>query len=114
LIRSTYSADKGDQVRGRVLVFKVHDADLDPGFTPTSPLNTILPRTAEQMREIQWIDRYQADLFAGFSMRMLEDMGALALADPDVSYTTLTNPMQYVYPSYPIHYSCLIKAVPSS
>jgi hypothetical protein len=96
MIRSTFSAHKGNQVRHAIALPKFYNTDLNPGFTPTEPLNTILPQTAEQNHEIQWINEYQAQLFASFSTRMLEDMGALA--DPDATLTSLTNPMQCVFP----------------
>ena len=63
-----------------------------PGFTPTEPLTTILPRTAEEIQTIEAINTYQGKWLAGFSSRMLEDMGAFP--DPHATIAPLTNPIQ--------------------
>jgi hypothetical protein len=75
MIRSIYFAHEENRVRLKNFHTTIYNTDMNPGFTPTEPLNTILLQTAEQIHEIQWINEYQARLFAGFSTRMLEDRG---------------------------------------
>jgi len=66
--------------------------DINLGFTPTDPLVTILPRTAEELRIQHETYTFQGRWFAGYSSRALEDMGAFP--DPEAVYKTLKNPIQ--------------------